>query len=113
MKITQAAVKRIAEEKGISITLLLFQTLNGNLYLEMADFPPDVIKRNLESGMYRRNTVEVERLIRKYNRQIRRITAALRANGVRLLGRQRGDGAWEYTTRAQNYTDFLVANNID
>ena len=110
--ITPSKVRKIAQQKGISITLVSIFKSRGDLYLEMADLPPDVQKRNLESGL-RRNTVEADRIIRKYNRQAKKIAAALRELGVKIGGRPYGSGEWGYTTREWTNSDELVWNNID
>jgi hypothetical protein len=96
--ITVKAVRKIAREKGISISMISVFREEGNLYLEMAELPQEVIKRNLESGDNWNNT-EVCRLIRKYNSQARKIVAALRNIGLEISGRLRGSGEWGYTTR--------------
>jgi hypothetical protein len=46
MKITAATVKRIAREKGISITMVSMSSRYGFLDVEMADLPLDMIDRN-------------------------------------------------------------------
>jgi hypothetical protein len=47
----------------------------------MTELPPDVMKRQLdhckEHG-YRENTLEVQRLIRKYNRQVKKLLAVFK-----------------------------------
>jgi len=105
-------VLKLAKQRGISLTLVSIQKEAGELYFRMADLPPDVQKRNLESGC-RRNTVEVDRIVRKYNRQTRKIVAALRGLGVMVFGRLTGSGEWDYTTRRPTATDELIWNNVD
>jgi hypothetical protein len=110
--ITVKAVRKIAREKGIGITTISVTRRDGNMYLEMTDLPRDMIERNLRNDG-RGNTVEVDRAIRKYNRQARKLSAALRKNGIMLWGRCWGSGAWGYTTRKPTYMDELATNNID
>ena len=110
--ITAAKARKLAQEKGISITMVSIFREYGDLYLEMTELPHDVVKRNLESGE-RRNNLEVTRLVRKYNRQARKIVSALRAYGLEIRGMIRGSGEWDYTTRRWTVSDELAWNNID
>ena len=107
-----STIIKMAQRRGMSITLVSMHKEAGNLYFEMANLPPDVQKRNLESDC-RRNTVEVDRIVRKYNRQARKLVAALRGLGVMIYGRCTGSGEWDYTTRMPTASDELVWNNID
>jgi hypothetical protein len=115
---TKAMIQKIAREAGISITLVSVKQYQGNTYIKPAELPPDVAKRNLdycrEAG-WRKNTVEVERINRRYNRQVKRLLAVLASRGkaAGFMGRQMGDGTWEYTSRPRTYTDELVFNNMD
>lgn len=109
---TITTVKKIAREKGISITMVSLFRRDGNIEIEMADLPRDMVERNLRSDGHG-NTVEVDRAIRKYNRQARKLTAALRRNGMLLWGRCWGSGEWAYTTRKPTASDVLIWYNID
>ena len=109
---TAAFARRIATEKGISTTMVSIAKRRGDLYINMIELPPEVIKRNLESGE-RRNNTETDRLIRKYNRQSKKIAAALRAAGVEIGGTLRGSGVWDYSTRRWTASGELARNNID
>jgi len=114
MKLTAATVKRIAREKGISITMVSVYSRHGILDISMKDLPPDMIDRNLRNAIPGQgNTAEVNRAIRKYNRQARKIAAALRIEGYFLWGRCFGNGAWSYTSQEPTAHDELVLNNID
>ena len=115
---TVAKVRKIAKEKGISITMVSVSKSYGGLCLEMVELPTEVIKRNLESEGHQNygngNTIEVTRLIRKYNRQAKKIVAALIASGVEpIRGRVYGSGEVAYTTRRWTASDELAWNNID
>jgi len=109
---TVKTVKKMATEKGISITLIAITRWSGNLYFDMSDLPQDMIERNLRNKG-RGNTVEIDRVIRKYNKQVRKLAAALRVNGIFLWGHCGGSGVWGYTTRKPTYSDELAMNNID
>jgi hypothetical protein len=115
---TKTTIQKIAYKAGISINLVKVRSRAGAINLEMADLAPNVARRNLdyvrETG-YRRNTLEVTRIIRKYNRQLKKLMAAIKAQGfiVDFWGRLGGDGAWNYTNRRRTYEDELVWNNID
>jgi len=116
MKLTAATVKRIAREKGISITMVSVCTRYGILDMGMKDLPLDMIERNIQNNWDnpgRGNTAEVNRAIRKYNRQARKIVAALRNAGFFMWGRCFGNGEWSYTFQKPTYSDELVLNNID
>jgi hypothetical protein len=67
-----------------------------------------------ENG-YSKNTLEVQRIIRKYNRQVKNLIAVFKSRGLLkgFWGRQLGDGRWEYTDRWYSPTDELIANNMD
>jgi hypothetical protein len=117
-KMTKATIQGIARKAGISITLIAAWSRSGSIHLEMAELPPEVAKKNMEYARengYRENTLEVTRIIRKYNRQIKKLIAAIKAQGLirGFWGRQNGDGTWDYTNREWTATDELVWNNID
>jgi hypothetical protein len=109
----KTGILKIAETAGISTSMVSITNRQGIIDIEIADFPPEVVKRNLESGERFKNTPEVDRLIRKYNRQSKKLIAALRQQGVSFWGRLRGSGSWDYTSRKPTYMDHLVRNNID
>jgi len=114
MKLTAATVKKIAREKGISITMVSVCGRYGILDIGMKDMPLDIINRNLENAEAGRgNTAEVKRFIRKYNSQARKIVAALRDAGFFMWGRCFGNGEWSYTFQRPTTSDELVLNNID
>jgi len=109
---TVATVKNIAKNKGISISMVSVKRRYGEIDLDMIDLPPDMIDRNIRNKG-RGNTVEVDRAIRKYNRQILKITAALTAAGYAMYGRKYGNGTWSFTSHEPTASDILVWNNID
>ncbi|MDR3092281.1 MAG: hypothetical protein LBU36_08880 [Clostridiales bacterium] len=110
---TKAQVIKTAAQGRINIDMVAVKARRGVVEIEMAELPPDVIKRNLESGDDFRNTEEVERLINKYNKQARKLVGLLKTHGLTFRGFRRGSGDWDYTTRAATYSDYLVASNID
>jgi len=112
MKLSAATVRKIAKEKGISITMVSVIDRYGILELEMADLPQDMIDRNL-SNTGRGNTAEADRAIRKYNRQVRKIVAALQIAGFFMWGRCFNYGPWRYMSEKPTASDELVLNNID
>jgi hypothetical protein len=115
---TKTTIHKIANKAGISINLIKVWSNAGTINLEMADLTPDVAKRNMDHARetgYRGNTLEVTRSIRKYNRQLKKLMAAIKAQGLKadFWGRLGGDGAWNYTNQRRTYADELVWNNID
>jgi len=117
MKLTAATAKKIAREKGISISMVSAKTNYGVLDLEMIELPADVIERNLENPDSRGNgginTVEVARLLKKYNRQVKKIVAALRIAGFFMWGRRFGNGEWVYAGQEPSCSERLAMANID
>jgi len=117
MKLTAATIKRIAKEKGISITMVSAKTRYGILDIEMAELPADVIERNFENAYSRGNagcnTFEVQRAIKKYNRQARKLVAALKIAGFLMWGRRFGNGEWTYASQEPSYSERLAMDNID
>ncbi|GMO52025.1 MAG: hypothetical protein Pg6C_17250 [Treponemataceae bacterium] len=112
-RMTKAMVIKLAKEAGISITLITAKRHGGETCINMVDIPADLSARNLASGERYRNIPEVDRLIREYNRQARKLIAVLKKQGVFFQGIKYGSGEWAYTTRKPNYSDWLAANNID
>jgi DNA-binding LacI/PurR family transcriptional regulator len=114
---TERTIKKIAGEAGISVSLVSARQCRGETRIRMAELPPDVMKRladYCEENGYRRNNPEVRRIVRKYNRQTRKLMAVFKARGLNgFWGRQTGDESWEYTDRRYSHTDELVANNMD
>jgi hypothetical protein len=115
---TERTIKKIAREAGISISLVNAGQYRGETSIRMIELPSDVMERLLEYCKvhgYRKNTLEVERIIRKYNQQVKKLMAVFKTRGLLkgFWGRQLGDGRWEYTDRRYSYTDELVANNMD
>ena len=112
-RMTRAMLGKLAKEAGISITLIDAKRYRGETCISMVDLPVNLAVRNLASGERYRNIPEVDRLIRKYNRQARKLIAVLKKQGISLWGIKYGSGEWSYTTRKPNYSDWLVANNLD
>jgi hypothetical protein len=115
---TERTIKKIAREAGISISLVSAGQFREETSIRMIELPPDVMQRLLDyckTNGYRENTLEVQRLIRKYNRQVKKLIAVFKAKGLLkgFWGRRLGDGRWEYTDRWYSPTDELVANNMD
>jgi hypothetical protein len=112
-RMTKAMIGKLAKEAGISITLIDAKRHGGETYISMVDIPAELSARNLTSCERYRNIPEVDRLIREYNRQARKLLAVLKKQGVSFQGTKYGSGEWAYTTRKTNYSDWLVTNNID
>jgi DNA-binding transcriptional MerR regulator len=117
-KITKATVKKMAKEAGVSITMVSVWNRSGSLEIERIDLPQDLAQKNMENqnitGNRYWNIPEVDRLVRKYNRQVKKLIAVLRKNGLYFRGRfLYGRQEWTFTNREWTPTDELIWNNID
>ena len=108
---TKKQIEKTAQEHGISITLVEIKKADGTFRFEMKDLPRDLRKANIahyyETG---EQLVEVERMIRKYNRQAKKLLKVL---GLKHWGFRTGYGAWEYQLGAMSYSTKLAFMNID
>lgn len=108
---TKKQIEKAAQAHGISITLVEIKKASGTFRFEMKALPAELAKKNI-AHYYECNEqlVEVERLIRKYNRQVRKLLKVL---GVKYWGFRTGYGEWQYQTGAMDYSTKLAFMNID
>lgn len=108
---TKKQIEKTAQEHGISITLVEIKKASGTIRFEKKDLPADLAKKNVahyyETG---EQLVEVERMIRKYNRQVKKLLKVL---GVEYWGFRTGYGAWVYQLGAMSNSTKLAFANID
>lgn len=106
---TKATITKTAKEKGISLDLIKITRRNGTYDFDMVDLPADMVKANLECSDDH-NLPEVDKMIRKYNREVKKLLKTL---DVEYWGFQGGDGAWHYELGEQSYASKLAFANID
>lgn len=108
---TKAQVQKIAKANSLDISLVSIRKCSGTLRFEMADLPADLTKRNIEY-FYETNEQlpEVEKIIKKYNRQVKKLLKVL---GVKHWGLRTGTGAWDYELGEMSYSTRLALYNID
>lgn len=110
---TKAELIKLAKENHVNLERMEIKQRRGIVSIEMKELPAELIKRNLENDEYG-NIPEVDRLIRRYNRQAHRLTRlAVNTFGVNLYGRQNGSGEWKYEFRNKTVTEYLMSENID
>lgn len=102
--------KAICKAHNINAKRIKFYTHGGKLHLEMAEIPADLIKRNLESGERYRNIPEIDRLIRRYNRQAERF---IKLSGIAFCGYMTGTGEWQYREGDFTGAERLASMNMD
>ena len=110
---TKSQIQKIARANGLDISLISVRKCSGTIQFDMADLPADLVKRNIESAEGTRNIPEVERIIKKYNRQIANLIEALKAEGEGVWGMLYGNGAWHYELGAMSYRTRLALDNMD
>ena len=108
---TIATIKKIAKENNINLELIKITRSSGTFHFEMADLSADLVKKNL-SHYYETNEQlpEVEKMIRKYNREVKRLLKVL---AVKHWGFKAGSGEWHYSLGEQSYSTKLAFANID
>lgn len=108
---TKATITKTAKENNINLTLIKISRCSGTYRFEMADLSADLIKKNLayyyETGD---QLPEVENIIKKYNREVKKLLKAL---GVKYWGLKTGSGEWDYKLGEQSYMTKLALANID
>lgn len=109
---TKAQIQKIAKANGLDISLVSIRKCSGTIQFDMTDLPADLVKRNLEDEGTR-NIPEVEKIVKKYNGQVKKLVKALKAEGVESWGMKYGDGTWHYELGAMSYSTRLVLDNID
>lgn len=105
---TRATIKKAAKEAGVDLSLIKITRIGGVYGLEDSDLPADLAKRNVEyegAGQL----PEVEKRIRKYNREAKKLLKAL---GVKYWGFQTGYGAFHYELGAMSESTKLAFANI-
>lgn len=111
---TKAQIQKIAKANGLDISLVSIRKCSGTIQFDMIDLPTDLVKRNLENFWERtQNIPEVERIIKKYNRQAQKLVKVLKAEGEKCWGMLYGDGTWHYELGAMSYSTRLALDNID
>ena len=108
---TKATIKKAAEKNGIDLSIISIRKSGGTYRFEMEELPADLVKKNLE---YYYNTnkelPEVEKMIKKYNREVKKLLKAL---GVKYWGLKTGTGAWDYELGEMSTSTKLALANID
>ena len=110
---TKKQIEKAAQQHGISITMVEIKKNKtaGEWRFEKKELPRELAQRNIahyyETG---EQLVEVERMIRKYNRQVKKLLAVL---GVKYWGYRGGAGDWVYQLGAMDYSTELAFANID
>lgn len=108
---TKSQVQKIAKANNLDISLVSIRKCNGTLRFEMADLPADLVKRNIEYYYANNEQLpEVEKLIKKYNRQVEKLLKAL---NVKHWGLKTGTGAWDYELGEMSHSTRLALDNID
>ena len=108
---TKTTITKVAKENGIALDLIKIYRTDGTYGFEMANLPSDMVKANIE--YYDRNgeqLPEVEKMVRKYNREVKKLLKAL---GEKYWGFRCGDGTWQYELGEQSYSTKLAFANID
>lgn len=110
---TVREVKIFCREHGINADRMKIYKRGGLIHITMADMPKDLIKKNLEEYYATgraRNIPEIDRLIRRYNRQAMRLVKLL---PLRFCGFRCGSGEWEYREGDFTWTEKLAFDNMD
>lgn len=110
---TVREVKNFCKEHGINSDRMKIYKHGGLIHIEMADIPKELIKKNLEeyhATGHNRNIPEIDRLIRRYNRQAHRLVKLL---PIGFCGFRCGTGEWEYREGGFTWSEKLSFNNMD
>lgn len=110
---TVREVKAFCMEHGINQDRMKIYKHGGLIHIEMADIPEDLIKKNLaeyEQTGRARNIPEIDRLIRRYNRQAARLVKLLPAG---FCGFRCETGEWQYREGGFTAGEELAFLNID
>lgn len=110
---TVREVKAFCNEHQINADRMKIYKHGGLIHIEMADIPKELIEKNLkeyeETGS-RRNIPEIDRLIRRYNRQAKRLVKLL---PIGFCGFRCGTGEWDYREGSFTASEELAFNNMD
>lgn len=108
---TKQQIVKIAQQNSIDLSLIAIFKRSGTMHIEMADIPADLAKKNIAYYDETNNQLpEVEKMIRKYNREAKKLLKAL---GVKWWAFKTGYGAWDYRLGEMSESTKLAFNNID
>lgn len=108
---TKKQIEKIAEQNGIDISIFKIFKRCGTMHIEMNDLPADLAKKNIAHYNETNNQLpEVDKMIRKYNREAKKLVKAL---GVKWWAFKTGYGAWDYRLGEMSESTKLAFNNID
>ena len=110
---TKKEVLKIAAANNINADRMSIYKRRGLIHIEMAEIPKDLIKKNLDPEYNPnpdRNIPEIDRLIRRYNRQASRLVKAL---GTEFCGWKAGSGEWYWREGNFTHTEKLAFANMD
>ena len=108
---TKKQIEKVAQQNGIDISLISIFKRSGTTHIEMADLPAELVKRNIAYHNETNNQLpEVEKMIRKYNREAKKLVKVL---GVKWWAFKTGYGAWDYRIGEMSEGTKLAFNNID
>lgn len=108
---TKKQIEKTAQQNSINLSLITISRSCGTYRFEMTDLPADLAKKNIAYFDETNNQLpEVEKMIRKYNREVKKLLKVL---GVEHWGFKTGYGAWEYQLGAMSESTKMAFNNID
>lgn len=108
---TKKQIEKIAQQNGIDLSLIYIFKRCGTMHIEMADLPADLAKKNIAYYDETNNQLpEVEKMIKKYNREAKKLLKAL---NVKWWAFKTGYGAWDHRLGEMSESTKLAFNNID
>lgn len=110
---TKKQVLKIAAENNVNTDRMNIYKKGGLIHIEMAEIPDELIKKNLDptfNPSRYKNIPEIDRFIRKYNRQANRLVKIL---GIGFCGFKAGSGEWYYREGGFTQSEELAFANID
>ena len=110
---TKKEVLKIAAANNVNTDRMNIYKKRGLIHIEMAEIPAELIKKNLDPEYNTNpygNIPEVDRLIRRYNRQASRLVKVL---GIEYCGWQAGSGEWYYREGGFTHSEKLAFANMD
>ena len=106
---TKRQIERIAKENNVNMGRISIRKVHGLWNISMAEIPNELIEKNLASEN-ETNIPEIDRLIRRYNRQAMRLVKIF---PMEFHGFRAGDGVWEYEEGPRTQGEILASLNID
>ena len=110
---TKREVLKIAAANNVNTDRMNIYKKGGLIHIEMAKIPEELIRKNLDPeynpNPYE-NIPEIDRLIRKYNRQAKRLVKVL---GIGYCGWKAGSGEWFYREGGFTQSEELAFANMD